>query len=157
MNSSSAHLRSISASCDSIICRSRSVMAVPFLPIRKSVLLKVKGRRAMLATRRLVFGSAGGLVGPRALRHSSAHLMVENSRGKEGGCRAEEHATPEEHCPPATEKLIPKCRPRDFLSRARPEFGRNCLCHSEPNPRTGKQCGIWPGTRPVPERQKIGL
>ena len=44
------------------------------------------------------------------------------------------------------ETLTPKCRPRDFLGEARPEFARNCLCQLEQNPRARKERGIWPST-----------
>ena len=35
------------------------------------------------------------------------------------------------HHPHQTGKLTPKCRPRDFLSGARWNLARNCLCHVE--------------------------
>jgi len=61
------------------------------------------------------------------------------------------------HHPPRTKKLTPKCRPRDFLSEARRNLVRNCLCHLEPNPTTRKQRGNRPRIQPVRERHKIIL
>ena len=59
------------------------------------------------------------------------------------------------HHPHQTGELTPKCRPRDFLSGARRNLARNCLCHLEPNPRTRKQCGIRPQIQLIHERRKI--
>src|SRR4029078_711882 len=61
------------------------------------------------------------------------------------------------HHPPRTKKLPPKWRPRDFLSEARRNLVRNCLCHLEPNPTTRKQRGNRPRIQPVRERHKIIL
>ena len=53
---------------------------------------------------------------------------------------------------PRTETLTPKCRPRDFLVRARPNSAQNCLCHLRAGSADAENsAGFREEIEPVPE------